>query len=319
MPLGLFALGLVAVKAANLKFGRDEFPKTDFSRHAVPLEEILDVVNRDQIPAIDNPRLVPIEATHDIGDREPVITLALGGEVRAYPLRILTWHEIVNDVIAGVPVAVTYCPLCNSGIVFDRRVDGAVLDFGVSGRLRNSDMVMYDRQTESWWQQFLGEAIVGHYTGTRLEMIPIRMESFARFRERAPDGLVLVPTSPGMRQYGINPYESYDQRSAPYSRTFLGGLPTDIAPLARVVAVGRDAWSLDYLRAKGRVRRDDLVITWEPGQASALGSLFIADGEDVGNVVVQRVVDDQLVDVLHDITFAFAFRAFYPDAPIRTQ
>ena len=110
----------------------------------------------------------------------------------------------------------TYCPLCNTAVVFDRRVDGRVLEFGVSGFLRNSDLIMYDRQTETWWQQFAGEAIVGELTGTRLEPIPARLESFAHFRERAPDGLVLVP-APGMaRGYGINPYERYDSRSHPY-------------------------------------------------------------------------------------------------------
>jgi Protein of unknown function (DUF3179) len=117
-----------------------------------------------------------------------VIGVVIDGDARAYPLRILIWHEIVNDVVGGVPVAVTYCPLCNTGIAFDRRVGEQVLELGTTGKLRNSDLVMYDRATESWWQQFLGEAIVGELTGARLTMLPSRLESFANFRERAPEG-----------------------------------------------------------------------------------------------------------------------------------
>ena len=104
-----------------------------------------------------------------MSETEPVIGLVVNGDARAYPLKILIWHEIVNDTVGGVPVTVTYCPLCNSAIVFERTVDGRVLDFGTTGKLRNSDLVMYDRQTESWWQQFSGTAIVGAMTGTKLD------------------------------------------------------------------------------------------------------------------------------------------------------
>ena len=106
--------------------------------------------------------------------------VALGGEARAYPLRILIWHQIVNDRIAGIPVAVTYCPLCNAAIVFDRRVDDETLEFGTTGLLRHADMVMYDRLTESWWQQYEGRAIVGSLAGTRLTPLPARLEAMAR-------------------------------------------------------------------------------------------------------------------------------------------
>jgi hypothetical protein len=108
---------------------------------------------------------------------------------------MLTCHEIVNDVVAGVPVAVTFCSLCNTAVVFDRRLGGRVLEFGVSGFLRNSDMIMSDRQTESWWQQLVGNAIVGEMVGSWLTVLPARLESFAAFKARAPEGLVLVPGS----------------------------------------------------------------------------------------------------------------------------
>ena len=124
---------------------------------------------------IDDPKFVSASDATDIGDPEPVIQFGLGDDMRAYPLRVLIWHEMANDVVDGTPVAVTYCPLCNAAIVFDRRVDGRVLEFGTTGKLGSSDLVMYDRQTETWWQQFTGGAIVG-----ALERIP---KSATRFLE----------------------------------------------------------------------------------------------------------------------------------------
>ncbi len=194
-----------------------EWPKTDFSRRSIDLADILSGgPPKDGIPSIDKPRTVPVAEAGDLAGTEPVIGLIINGKARAYPLRILTWHEIVNDELGGVPVTVTYCPLCNSAIAFDRRLDGRILDFGTTGKLRHSDMVMYDRQTESWWQQFLGEGIVGAMTGKRLKIIPSRLESFANFKKRAPEGDVLVPTDPAMRTYGANPYAGYDTSPYPF-------------------------------------------------------------------------------------------------------
>jgi hypothetical protein len=117
-----------------------------------------------------------------MGPLEPVLSLIINGDARAYPLRLLLWHEIVNDVVGGVPVLVSYCPLCNSGVVYDRRINGDVLEFGNTGRIRHFDMVMYDRQSESWWQQFTGEAIVGALSGTTMRILPARLESLDKFR-----------------------------------------------------------------------------------------------------------------------------------------
>ena len=150
-----------------------EWPQTDFSRSTVDFAEILSGgPPKDGIPALDAPAFLPAADESALDDREPVLTLELGGEVRTYPIRYLMWHEIANDTVAGVPVAVTFCPLCNTAMVFDRRLNGATLSFGVSGKLRASDMVMYDRETESWWQQALGQGIVGTYSGARLTQIP---------------------------------------------------------------------------------------------------------------------------------------------------
>ena len=292
-----------------------EWPQTDFKSAVVDLGEIRDGgPPKDGIPAIDDPRFRPVAEVDDLAEAEPVIGLTVSGESRAYPLRALTWHEIANDVVAGVPVAVTYCPLCNAAIVFERRLDGAVLDFGTTGKLRHSDLVMYDRQSESWWQQFSGEAIVGRYAGRTLEMLPSRLESWAEFRARAPDGLVLVPEDPDARPYGTNPYVGYDSAGMPF--LYDGEVPEGIAPLARVVVVGDEAWSLDRLREAGRIEAGDLVLSWRPGQASALDARRIAEGRDVGTVTVQRREDGRIQEVVHHVTFAFVFHAFEPEGTL---
>src|SRR5919197_4096401 len=185
--------------------------KTDFGRHTVPLREFMSGgPGKDGIPALERPRFLRVgEATY-LRPQEPVIALTLAGQARAYPLQILVWHEIVNDTVAGVPVAVTFCPLCNTAIAFDRRVGGRTLSFGTTGNLRNSDLVMYDRQTESWWQQFGGEAIVGRYTGTQLRQLPAQIVSWGSFRKAHPNGLVLTRHTGFSRPYGNSPYLGYD-------------------------------------------------------------------------------------------------------------
>jgi hypothetical protein len=220
-------------------------------------------------------------------------------------------HEIVNDTLAGRPIAVTYCPLCNSAVVFDRVVDGRELTFGVSGKLRNSDLVMWDRQTESWWQQFFGIGIVGEMTGVVLALLPVRVESFDRFRARFPAGDVLLSPHGGP---GFNPYAGYDSSARPF--LYRGSFPEGIRPLEYVVAVGDTAWALPLLQRARRIEAGDLVITWQPGQNAAMDRTDIAEGRDIGNVVVQRRVDGRLVDAVHDLTFAFAFHAFHPDGTI---
>jgi Protein of unknown function (DUF3179) len=325
--LGVWAdAGLGTLLADPIRW-RLEWPRTDFSKQSVPFASIKSGgPSKDGIPAIDAPRferLADGKAARSIaalGPTEPVISLSIGEDARAYPLRVLIWHEIANDIVGGTPVVVTYCPLCNAALVFERVVDGRVLDFGTTGKLRNSDLVMYDRQTESWWQQFTGEAIVGAMTGRRLRLVPSRLESFDRFRHRFPEGQVLVPSNPSARNYGRNPYVGYD---ATGQRPFLydGSLPEGIEPMERVVAVetapGRhEAWALALLRRRGTIQSADLLIQWQPGQASALDKASIPAGRDVGNVIVQRRHGDRLVDAPYDVTFAFVFHAFRPNSPI---
>jgi len=237
---------------------------------------------KDGIPAIDGASFVDVADEVRLTNREPVITLELQGEVpRAYPIRYLMWHEIVNDTVGGLPVAVTFCPLCNSGITFDRRTDAGVLSFGVSGKLRNSDMIMYDRETESWGQQAVGEAIVGELTGTELQTLPSWMESWAEFSARNPDGLVMDQPNT-RRNYGANPYVRYDSSNRPF--LYSGELPPhDIPALARVVRVGDAAWPMTRIAEAGELREGGVVFTWTAGQASALDTNSI--GGPAGRVV----------------------------------
>jgi hypothetical protein len=247
-----------------------------------------------------------------------VLSLEINGDARTYPIRVLTWHEIVNDTVGGKPVTVTYCPLCNAAIVFERTVKGKELDFGTTGLLRNSDLIMYDRQTQSWWQQFTGEAIVGGMLGTKLTLVPARLEAFNLFKARHPKGKVLVPNNPGMRNYGANPYAGYDTTKAPF--LYRGDLPTDINPMARVVVVRRGdkqlVYALELLTKKGEITNGDVVFKWQKGQASALDTRSIAKGRDVGNVTVQRRTSSGLEDLPYDVTFAFVVKAFHPEAQI---
>ncbi len=294
------------------------WPKTDFSRYSINLNEIRSGgPPKDGIPPIDDPKFVPISEVTDVKGTEPVISIRIGKDAKAYPLSVLMWHEIVNDTVGGVPVAVTFCPLCNAAVVFDRRLDGRVLDFGTTGKLRRSDLVMYDRQTESWWQQFLGEGIVGELTGKRLKFLPSRVESIARFKKRFPKGLYLVPTDPSFRRYGSNPYAGYDGLARPF--LYDGSMPGNIAPLARVVSINGQAWSLELVRRKKRIDHGAYVITWEAGQNSALDSPIIDRGRDVGNVVVRKRTAGGLVDAVYGIDFAFAFHAFYPTGVIHVK
>ncbi len=289
---------------------KTEWPQTDFSVTSITdwSEIISGGPPKDGIPAISDPAMIPVSQENRIAGREPVISLEVDGALaRAYPLRYLTWHEIVNDEVGDLPFAVTYCPLCNSGIVFDRRTEHGELEFGVSGKLRNSDMIMFDRQTETWWQQAIGAAIAGELTGTQLRALPVWMESWDSFRARHPEGLVM-DEPPFRRQYGRNPYHQYDSSAMPF--LFSGDPPPHGVPaLARVVRVGERAWLLERVRQAGSITEAGLTIEWKKGMASALDTSSIAEGRDIGAV---RVRDANGKDVVHDVMFAFAFDAFWP-------
>ncbi len=246
----------------------------------------------DGIPAIDSPRFVRADDVEWLGDGEPVLSLTVDGETRGYPLEVMTYHEIVNDTVGEVPVAVTYCPLCNSGVAFQRRAAGRVLSFGTSGRLFNDNLVMYDRQTESLWPQLTGTASIGVLTGTRLTPIPMGIVDWDRFRQDHPDAWVLSRDTGFDRAYGRNPYVGYDRAGT--DPLFPLATPTDprLDAKTRVVGVEVGTDSVAVVRAALASARvltisvggDDVVLFHVPGQRSALGDQRIADGAEIGSV-----------------------------------
>ena len=265
--------------------------KTDFSLHSVPYSGILSGgPPRDGIPPLDDPKFTTFgDADGWLDGEEPVIAIEIDGDARAYPLQILIWHEIVNDVVGGVPVSVTFCPLCNSAIVFDRRLNGVVYDFGTSGNLRNSDLIMWDRQTESWWQQFTGQAIVGELTGRTLTFLPASIISWGDFKAANPEGEVLSRDTGFRRTYGLNPYAGYDRANNP-PFLFDGDLDGRLLPKERVVAVtigDEDAAFPFAVLEEERVvnyslNGRDLVVFFKPGTRSALDRRSIESSRDVG-------------------------------------
>jgi len=246
-----------------------------------------------------------------MGLQEPVIYLEINNEAKIYPIRILTWHEIVNDQVGGIPVSVTYCPLCNASIVFDRRFKGQILDFGTSGRLRKSDLIMYDRQTETWWQQFTGEGIVGKLAGKKLKKIPALIISFEEAlkinKNKGYQNKILKGI--GARRYGDNPYVGYDKSGFPF--LYSGGLPRDISPMDYVIVIEDMAYSLSLIQREKIIKKKGIIITWSEGLNSALEDRKIKKGRDLGFVRVQKEVNGKLQDIVYDYTFAFVYHAFH--------
>ncbi len=284
---------------------------TDFSRHTVPYDEILSGgPPKDGIPAIDAPQFVSVaEADAWLEPQEPVVLVEIGDDARAYPIQVLMWHEIANDTVGGVPVTVTFCPLCNTAIVFDRRVGERVLDFGTTGRLRYSNLIMYDRQSESWWQQASGEAIVGELTGAQLRFLPAAIIAWEEFLTVYPDGQVLSRETGISRDYGRNPYAGYDDVSRPPFLYDGPATPDALPATARVLTVdlGGEAVAYPYeaLAATGAVNDtvggQPLVVLWQAGTASALDAASVAGGRDVGAAAAySRVIDGRALTFARD-------------------
>ena len=294
---------------------------TDFSRTVISFESIMSGgPPKDGIPSIDSPEFVTMQAADEwIGDKEAVLVLRLQGKVRVYPLQILMWHEIVNDSVDGVPVAVTYCPLCNTGIAFRSRIDGRDLDFGTTGRLRYSNLIMYDRQSETWWQQASGRGLIGEYAGRRLEMLPVALLPWNEVKasygqssnaETAADDAttdegsrldpemvldtsaevkVLSKSTGYSRPYGQNPYQGYDSNETPF--LYAGPeISDEYEQMERVLAVRVEdnelAFAYADLQEEKVLEREvggrEVVVFWEAGTASALDAGKLSGGRDVG-------------------------------------
>ncbi|MBW8038872.1 MAG: DUF3179 domain-containing protein [Planctomycetes bacterium] len=271
--------------------------KTNTEKRTIELNELISGgPGKDGIPAINKPKFVkPGKAVKWLKPVEPVISLVVNGRAKAYPLQILMWHEIVNDRIDGVPVTVSFCPLCYSANVFDRRVKEKEYTFGVSGMLRYSDMVMYDRQTESLWQQFTGQAIVGDMVGTSLKRIPAQIISFEQFKNIHKTGLVLSRDTGFRRNYGRNPYVGYDDiENKPY--LYRGKEDPRLKPMEKLITVNINNISKAYpysITRKKHVINDEvggqkIVIFHDRGAASALDKAEIALSREDGSTGVFR-------------------------------
>ncbi|MEX2541413.1 MAG: DUF3179 domain-containing protein [Trueperaceae bacterium] len=275
------------------------------------------------------------EAADWLAEVEPVIVVTLNGETKAYPLQILTWHEIANDEIGGVPVAVTFCPLCNSALAFDRRVPAApgaggteddaeqndtgtedagaavaepadqdteTVTFGVSGLLYLSNLLMFDDSTNTLWSQLIGEGVVGTYAGQELTRYPAQIISFEEFRDAFPDARVMSRQTGFSRSYGSNPYAGYDDADSP-PFLFRGDVDGRLPPKARVVTIDAEepaAYPFELLESErvvhDEVAGSEIVVFWAPGTASALDARQISTSTDIGAVAAfERSIGDRVL------------------------
>jgi hypothetical protein len=272
-------------------------PEVDYTKHTVPLREIESGgVGADSgIVSLHDLNLETIAGASEwVLGREPVIVVEVNEEARIYPIQVLMWHEVANDVVGGEPIVVTFCPLCNSAIAFDRRVRGEVRDFGVSGLLRHSDLLLWDYQTATLWQQLTGEGIVGTDAGEQLRFIPAQIVSFQDARTQFPDALVLSRDTGFDRAYGMNPYTGYDDVDSPliFETSFSivdaqnNRLPAKVRVLALELNGDAVAFPFEVLEEHVVLHEvvggTPVVAFWQPGTATALGTQVIPAGRDVG-------------------------------------
>jgi cytochrome c biogenesis protein CcdA/thiol-disulfide isomerase/thioredoxin len=295
---------------------------TDFTRRTIDsLDELIAGIPvadpRDIIPPLDNPEFERVsEAAQWLDSREPGVLFVLDGDARFYPLRIMTFHEVVNDNFAGRPVVVTFCPLCNTAVVFDPVVNGETLRLGVSGLLRNSDLVMWDSSTETLWQQITGEGIVGELAGTQLQLLGSSLVRWGDFQSEFPAGTVLSRQTGFSRSYGQNPYRGYSSSDRPF--LFDGDLDERFPALERVVGVtvdGRDkAYPFSFISQVGAVNDvvgdTPIVVFWgAPDTADALDTADITQGKSVGTgVAYHRTVNGTVLTFLANGADSFTDR-----------
>jgi Protein of unknown function (DUF3179) len=287
----------------SIDFGA--WPNTDFSKTTVPLAEVERACDdRDCVWALDANGAVEMTSSRPgratfMPARElvhqpwmPVAYVTVEGRVRGYPLHVLLGHEVVNDRIGETSFVVTYCPLSNAALAFDRRVDGQVLDFGISGYLRKSTLVMWDRQTESWWQQATGEGIVGELAGKQLTGLPMAVIAYADFAAAFPEAEILTENTGAHLEYGYNPYAGYDARGAT-PPLFTSEPDPRLDLLERVLSLEQgSSWlALPFSRlspeAVANVVVGDraFVVFWAQGAVSVLDQDYIVDSRDIGAAV----------------------------------
>jgi len=307
----LFIMVLLSVKpVSHAQINKRDVKQswdTDTSNAEISLDELWILLKRDGIPPIDEPEYLNREEAVEIFfENEPVIAINFGTVPKAYPLSILTFHEIVNDSSAEIWYTITYCPLCNSSVVFNRKLEfegsSYLLDFGTSGMLRKSNLVMWDRQTETWWQQITGEGLSGKLAGAELGMLPSQIISVKEFFQDYPEGKMLSSKTGHKRNYGTNPYEEYDNPSNVKPRLFGEAVDNRLQTMERVIHIfGSETpkiYPLSAMRTEKVINDShegtDVVIFYQDGAVSVLDKAEISESKNIGSVTVfDPVVDNQ--------------------------
>ena len=280
----------------------------DVSNAVIPVEEILSGgPPKDGIPALSDPELIDAKAADYLKPDDRIIGVTIDGVSRAYPIAILNWHEIVNDQINDRRYAVTYCPLCGTGVAFYSDIAGKVTDFGVSGLLYNSDVLLYDRETESLWSQIMGRAVAGQLVGEKLKSFPISHTSWSDWSKRHPDTRVMSTKTGYSRDYSRNPYQGYEQ-SPQLIFSVNNRAPDTYHPKEQVLGVEFDGVFKAYpfvelsknnqSKFNDNINGVDITIEWDQENQSV--SLFDSKGEEIAGIQ----------------GFWFAWFAFHPDTLI---
>ena len=311
LTLGILFFFMITAISAQFKNPK-KLPftwKTDTINRSVDLSEIQIVLPKGSFPSLDKPKFVGKDVGMDMFFvNEPVIVVEINGFARAYSLNILTAHEISNDELEGVPILVTYCPLCNSGIVYNRIIEynnvKETLEFEASGMLRNSDMVMLDRKTETLWQQLMGIAIVGTYNEIELDIIPSIIISVEEFFTRYPNGEIMSKETGFLeteKRYGFNPYEKYDEKENPIPYFFNSDKVDKRLPaMERVVDIENNGdykiYSFTAVANKGVIndifKTSHVVLFYKSGTVSVLDEYDISVSKNVGSVTVFNAILD---------------------------
>lgn len=301
VPLATLLVSLVASPAVGQSLNG-----FDLANGSIPADEIFGGgPPRDGIPALTDPRFTSVDETGWLNDGDRLIAVEIDGQAKAYPLRIMNWHEIVNDHVRGVPIVVTYCPLCGTGMVFDPRVDGRQLEFGVSGLLYNSDVLMYDRETESLWSQIEREAVTGEMLGARLSLLPALHSTWGHWAAQNPQGLVLSLETGHARDYHRDPYLLY--ASSPRTMFPVNHRDDRLAAKEMVLGIELDgasvAFPLERLANRPKpiratVGERDLLVYYFPATETAFATT--GDGEMVPAT----------------LAFWFAWSAFHPETDL---
>lgn len=302
---GLCLAGIVGTSFAQRSFDVDIIAETfgydENTPQSVNLKDLRQgCPARDCIPSIDNPKYVSADAASHVGDDDPVITLAYKGDYWAFPTLILDRHEIVNDVFGDDPLAVTWCPLCGSAVGIERTIGGTVTTFGVSGVLYNSDLVLYDRKTETLWDQIEARGIVGPLADEHLTFVPVSMSKWSKWRAKHPETLVLSADTGFDFDYSQDRYAEYRDST----RLFMPVSNEDNRLHAKTVVYGFD---LDF----GSIAYTEKLLAEPYTHKFAGKKALVTLGED-GFVTMQR--DGQTYHPIR--VFWFAWYTFHPDTDV---